>query len=100
MATYSAIYDARFSTTSLQKQTAVAIATAAQNVLNESSATTNHTKRVLWANDGLMNASDMSQRMMWGVLGNATIQANPSTATDNDVQFVVNGLVNTFANMY
>jgi len=39
-----------------------------------------------------------AERWIWSVLENATIQAAPTEATDNDVQFVVNSLVNTMAN--
>lgn len=67
------------------------------DVLNEDPGTANHVNRVIWAKDALVNAEAVAGRMFWGVLGNATIAAAGEAATDNDIQFVVNGLINTFA---
>lgn len=39
----------------------------------------------------------MAERFLWGVVGNASIQASLDNATDNDIQFVVNSLIDTFA---
>ena len=80
----------------LRKQVHVAIMIAANDVLNESTATEQHSQRVDWARKALADPADMAERMMVQVLQNGTIQAAPLTSTDNDVQFVINGLVNSF----
>lgn len=86
----------------LRKQVAVACHQAAVNVINEDPGTANHANRLRWANKttasnaGPVNASE---RWIWKVLENASIQANPTTSTDNDVQFVVNGIVDVMANV-
>jgi len=84
----------------LRKQVAVAIHRAAVDVVNESASTENHSDRLSWARKVLRSASGPtteSGAWTWKVLENATIQANPAAATDNDVQFVINGLVDTMA---
>lgn len=81
----------------MRNRCAAAIAKAAQDVLNEAAETENHAARIVWAQDALVNAEAAASRMMWGLLGNATIQTNGEASTDNDIQFVVNGLINTFA---
>lgn len=81
----------------LKNRVASAIAKAAQDVLNEDPGTTNHANRVIWANSALLDARSVAERMMWGVVGNATIQTSGEASTDNDIQFVINGLIDTFA---
>ncbi len=97
MATRLELYNLRFTATTLKSRVASAIAKAAQDVLNESDQTENHANRIVWARAGLNDARAMAERMMWGVLGNATIASEGDASTDNDVQFVVNSLINTFA---
>lgn len=83
----------------LRKQVAVAIASAATDILNESSSTENHANRLSWAKKvKLNNEAPVNEAgvMIWKVLENATIQASPATAGDSDVQFVVNSLIDTF----
>jgi hypothetical protein len=85
----------------LRKQVAVALHKAAKDVVNESPETGNHGNRLAWARkvtQGVNAPVSESERWIWAVLENATIQASPATATDSDVQFVVNSLVNTMAN--
>lgn len=84
----------------LRKQVTVACQKAATDILNEAPATENHAQRMQWARKVLRASGGTvaeAERMIWEVLTNASIQANPTGATDNDVQFVVNGLVDTFA---
>jgi hypothetical protein len=99
---YSAIYTAATDAASpLRKQVAVAIHKAAVDVMNESAATALHQQRYYWARRAVSSADAplaMASRWIWSVLENATIQAAPATATDSDVQFVVNSLVNVMAN--
>ena len=90
------------STGTLIKQVSVAMHKAAVDVTNEDPGAANHANRLRWAettlasNSGPVNAA---QRWIWKVLENATIQANPATATDSDCQFVVNSIVNDMANL-
>ncbi len=87
----------------LRYQIAAALAIAAVAVLNEATNTANHANRLVWATSILATAQaplEAANQVIWGVLGNPTIQgelAASGTAPDGDVQFVVNGLVNTYA---
>ena len=77
------------------------IYSAAGDVINEAESVENHANRLAWARKVTQGASSPvteAERWIWSVLENATIQAAPTEATDNDVQFVVNSLVNTMAN--
>ena len=97
---YSAIYDAAtVPDSALRKQVSVAIHKAAVNIRNEDPETANYARRIAWSRQVLSRGGieSMAQAMIWSVLENATIQASPATATDSDVQFVVNSLVNRFA---
>ena len=100
---YTDIYTAATDDTHvLRKQVSVAIHKAAVDVINEDSGTDNHANRITWARK--VTSSNMSpvteaERWIWKVLENATIQAAPTTSTDNDVQFVVNSIVNQMANV-
>lgn len=97
MATLQEVYNLRYEATALKSRVVAAVAKAAQDVLNEDPSTANHANRVLWAQDALRDAKGAGETMMWGVVGNATIQAAGEAATDGDIQFVVNGLIDTFA---
>jgi hypothetical protein len=97
MATLLELYNLRFTSQNLKNRTVAAIAKAAQDVLNEDAGTANHAARVAWASAALADTPTMAERMMWGMLANATIAAAGDAATDNDIQFVVNSLVDTFA---
>lgn len=84
-------------TNDLHKKVARAIDKAARDVINEDAQTENHSNRIVWA--AWMRASPSrvigeANRAMLHVLDNATVAAAGNAATDNDVQFVVNGLVN------
>ncbi|MFZ5829119.1 MAG: hypothetical protein ACOY3P_03490 [Planctomycetota bacterium] len=81
----------------LRQQTAVALHKAAVDILNESAATEDHAQRMAWARRVLADPVGWSERAIWKVLENATIQSAPAEATDNDVQFVVNSLVNALS---
>jgi hypothetical protein len=82
----------------------VACAKAAEDIRNEAATTLNHANRLAWAgNDPHGNA----KAMLWALAMNATVQSrfeadytvNPvkEATLDNDVQFVVNGLIDKFA---
>lgn len=95
MATYEEIYNLRNS--SLVNRVEVAVAKAAYDVRNEVPETANHANRIIWAASALVDPKTRANEMMWQVLSNATIQASGQASTDNDIQFVVNSLVDSFA---
>jgi hypothetical protein len=96
---YADIYAAAVVTDSpLAKQVAVACAKAAADIYNEAPDTANHANRLTWSRAVMANPPAMAARMVWSVLENPTIQAAPGEAVDGDVQYVVNSLIDTFAN--
>jgi hypothetical protein len=96
--TYLEIYDLQYRHPDLRTRTQVAISNASYNVLNEDPGTVNHANRILWANDTLASPEKMTNLEMAMVVQNPTIQAEGDNAADSDIQFVVNGLVDYFAN--
>lgn len=96
MATLLQIYNLRYEGTELKAKAAAAIAKAAYDVLNEDAQTAQHAERVAWAKESLTNTQQMADRMMWGMLQNASIQTNGNASSDNDIQFVVNSLINSY----
>ena len=100
MATYNEIYDYGIGADFIG-QASFALTKAAKDVLNEDPGTTYHSQRVKWADDVLASPESMLEKMKWAILQNATLQGNIPNNTDNDIQFVVNSNVNTFAtNLY
>ncbi len=75
---------------------------AAYNILNEDAGTSNHANRVTWANvilSGTVAEAEASalQHLRYAMASNATLQSAGDAATDNDVEFIVNSQINTFA---
>src|SRR5262245_1700860 len=95
---YLGIYDLQYRHSDLRTRTQIAICNAAYNVVNEDPGTANHANRILWANDVLANPERMMNLEMSLLVQNSTIQAEGDNATDNDIQFVVNGLIDPYAN--
>ena len=99
--TYATEYDLIFDGTyDLHKKVARAIDKAARDVTNEDPGTANHVKRLHWANSIRVKPDRVlteSHRWIVRVLDNVTVSAAGNTATDNDVQFVIDGLVNSMA---
>jgi hypothetical protein len=98
---YTDEYDLIFTTDNdLHKKVARAIDKAARDVLNEDAGTANHEARLTWATQ-IRNKVERIQteahQWMPAVLDNPTVAAAGNAATDNDVQFVVNSLVNQMA---
>lgn len=92
---YNAATDAA---NNLRKKVAVAVVKAVADIRNEAANTPNHARRLAWADRVTADGPDVwAERFIWRVLENATILAAPATATDSDVQFVVNGLIDYFA---
>jgi hypothetical protein len=87
-------------TNALHKKVARAIDKAARDVQNESAETANHAERYVWACTVRVNPETIiaeAHKWILAILDNATVAAAGNEATDNDVQFVVNGLVDTMA---
>lgn len=97
MATYIETWNLRFVSSNLKCRTAVAVAKAAQDIINESPATTNHANRVIWAKEALLDCMAKAEQMLWPVVSNATIASAGESATDSDIQFVVNSNIDSFA---
>lgn len=99
MATYEEIYKLRVSgnTASISNRCQVAVAKAAYDIMNEDVGTANHANRIIWAKSALADPGPKATEMIWQVLSNATIASSGENSTDNDIQFVINGLINNFA---
>jgi len=79
----------------MKMRVAAALANAAEDIENEDPGTPNHAARLAWASavlqDDLLQEAD---KIMWRVGLNPTIAAaGEENATDNDIQFVVNSLL-------
>lgn len=98
MATYEEIYNLREQGGQMLARVTVAITKAAEDIYNENVEADNHAARLLWAKTSMFAPKIMADQMLWAVLQNASIQANGNASTDSDIQFVVNGLVERFAN--
>jgi len=80
-----------------ENRIAAACMVAAINVLNEATDTALHVERVAWAKRALADARQMARLVRPYVAANAAIAAaGGNGASDNDIQFVVNGAVNYF----
>lgn len=98
MADFSTIYDIRYNNADLKKRTVAAVAKVAMYIITtEDPGTANHTERVTWAMDAISNTPQASERMMWAIAQNATINADPAAATDADIEYVVNVSVDSIA---
>lgn len=98
MATLLERYDLQYGHTLLRQRTQVAIESAAADVINEDASTANHANRMTWANTALNNPAKMMDLEMSLVVQNATISGSGDEASDGDIQFVVNGLIDTYGN--
>jgi hypothetical protein len=74
----------------------VAVVKAAQVILNEGGSVAKHAGRMRWAANVLAEPSQQAERMVWAIIGDATIQASGDAATDAQVQAAVDALVNQF----
>jgi hypothetical protein len=101
MSAYTDSYRLRYQTPSVTEQIEVAVVHAAQDILNEDPSTPNDANRKAWANWVTGNSSVAWAPFAWPVGLNPAIQASiaedPSGATvkDSDVQFVVNGQIDS-----
>lgn len=106
MTDYTNRYDAaKGNDETLVKQVAYACKKAAYDITQEDPGTTNHAERLQWSRNVTLTDDaplKWARKMVWRVLDNATIQSGigsggSSTATDSDVQFAVNSLIDEFA---
>jgi len=81
----------------LRKQIAVALQKAATDIVNESAATQYHAERLSWARRVRLDPAGTAVSMIWRVLEDATVGADPANATDAAVQNAVNSLIDAFA---
>jgi len=81
----------------LWRQAFVAALKSAADIRNEDAGTDNHANRMVWAQSVEQDPKAMVMEMRYRIMENATIQAAPTEATDNDVQFVVSSLIDDFA---
>jgi hypothetical protein len=68
---------------------------AAANVMSEDDTTVGHTERTAWANKVLLNPSLESQAIAFGVAAQPGITG--PEASDQDILFTINSLVNAWA---
>jgi len=75
---------------------------ASYAIVNEDGGTANHVNRLAWANS-VLNGTVAEvealafQHLRYAIASNATLQSAGDAATDNDVEFIVNSQINTFA---
>jgi len=84
----------------LKKRILGACLQAAWDIRNEDAGTDNHANRLTWANavlSGVDEARSCADDLVGLVWSNPTIQTSLDESTDNDVQFVVDGFINTVA---
>lgn len=79
------------------QQVAGACIKSAHYIENEDPGTENHANRLIWAASVKSNAKAMAIDMLSDVLSNATIAADVENASDTDVQWMVDSLINTYA---
>ena len=97
MATLMEIYSLVHGAPELEQRFQAARIKAAWDILNESPSTTGHTERLVWAEAILDDVSTDAEEEYTRFLSNATIQSSGTSSTDNDILFVVNSWVNTWA---
>ena len=97
---YVTIYDSAVVTDStLRKKIAVALHKAATDISVEDPSTASHSQRIAWARRVFDDPVGWAEKAVWTVMQNGTVQADPTAATDSDVQFVVNSNIATFIKM-
>jgi len=75
---------------------------ASYDIKNEDPGTANHANRLTWANAVLFGTvlqveEKAMQHLRYAMASNATLQSVCEAATDNDVQYIVNSQIDTFA---
>ena len=81
----------------LKNRVEVAIAKAAVDIYKEAPATVNHAERLVWAKAAIQNTKAETEKFIWGVLSDSTIQTSGNSATDAQVISAVNAIVTALA---
>ena len=100
MAFLTEIYSMRYDELLLRRCTA-ACTVKAEAISDEEETTPNHAARKAWADATFKDPIAETQKLMWRIVQNPTLQskqdaasiAGGGVATDQDIQFVVNGVV-------
>lgn len=66
------------------------------DILVEDPGTTNHAARVTWAKDALLNTEAATDRIMWSVVADPNVLANPTGCTDGQIIAAVNNAIDLF----
>lgn len=77
----------------LRSRTMSAMIDATNDIINESTGTVDHAKRMKWSLDVLQKQGLMLDTMMMFVSQNPTVQTNGGQVTDNDVSWIVNSSI-------
>ena len=96
------VYDTIFATyldEPLRRRATVAVVVSAKTILVEDPATANHANRLAWAKTAIKDARDMAERMMWGILSDATVRTNGTNSTDAQVQAAMDACIDTLAGL-
>ena len=98
MATYQELFDLYNNSELLDKVT-VAVAVAAETVMNESDTVTNHTNRFIWARTAMENPRGEANKFMMVVLAanKSAAKTDIQSATDTQIQNNVNDAIDLMA---
>lgn len=97
MATLLEAYNTKVTNQTLRSRTIAAVAKCAIDILSEDPGTANHAARLVWAKDALLNTDAATDRLMWSVIADANVLANPTGCTDGQIITAVNNAVAVFA---
>jgi hypothetical protein len=100
VASYADLFT-EYKSTLLLERVAVAVIIAADTILNEDPATTNHANRLVWAKDAFINPENYSRKFLAAILAankNATV-AQIQGSTDAQIQNNVDAAVDVFAGL-
>ena len=98
MATYQELFDL-YNNSAMLDRVSVAVAVAAETVMNESGATTNHANRYLWARQAMISPRDEAKKFLMVVLAankGASVAAIQS-ATDAQIQTNIDAAIDLMA---
>lgn len=85
----------------MKRRVQMAVWIAAAAIIYESQDTPNHAGRIAWAAAQLRGpmSADHERRAMIFISANSAIGEAGNSASDDDIQFVVNGFVDEFAHL-
>ena len=96
MATLMEVYQLYYES-NLKNRVEVAIAKAAVDIYKEDPTTANHAERLAWAKIAIQNTKVETERFIWGILADSTIQTVGNSATDAQIISAVNAIVTVLA---